>query len=148
MSTPLMDLHATKVWLPGGACCLLFFGFYYLFPDYTNFGRYGPLFVSLPYLAVMPLVGAAGAYLSRLMKGSVVERILSALFPVFTFVALFVVRIAYGLFFEGETYSLAHFLGGLVMTVIFSIVGGLLLVLGAWPFCLSRQFKPGDSSAA
>jgi hypothetical protein len=84
----------------------------------------------------MPFVGALGAYLSRRMNGSVVERILAALFLVFTFVALFAVRIVYGLFFEGKPYTLTHFLSGLSVTVVFIIgVGGLLLVLGAWPFC-------------
>ena len=95
-------------------------------------------FITIPYLAVMPFVGALGAYLSRRMKGSVVERILSALFPVFTLAALFAVRIVYGLFFEGEPYTLPHFLAGLSLTLIFTIVGGLLLVLGAWPFCRSH----------
>jgi hypothetical protein len=63
-----MDLHANKVWLPGAASCLLFFGLCFMFPAYTNFGRYGFLFISIPYLAVMPFVGALGAYLSRRMK--------------------------------------------------------------------------------
>ena len=146
-----MDLHSNKVWLPGAASCLLFFGLYVLFtllPVYTNadWSKHGFLFISIPYLAVMPFVGALGAYLSRRMKGSVVERILSALFPVFTFAALFAVRIVYGLFFEREPYTLPHFLLGLFMTLIFIIVGGLFLVLGAWPFCRNGKFKPSDSS--
>ena len=92
-------------------------------------------FISIPYL-VLPFVGALGAYLSRRMKGSVVERILAALFLVFTFVALFAVRIAYGLFLEGVPYTLPHFLAGLSVTLVFIVgLGGLLLVLGAWPFC-------------
>src|SRR3954464_11789939 len=139
-----MDLHASKVWVPGAACCLLFFGLYFKFyfmvsslPVYTNVdsSQQRFLLISIPYLAVMPFVGALGAYLSRRMKGSVVERILSALFPVFTFAALFVVRIVYGLFLEREPYTLSHFLAGLSLTLIASIVGGLFLVLGAWPFC-------------
>ena len=134
-----MDLHVNKVWLPGAASCLLFFGFYFMFPGYTNFGRYGFLFISIPYLAVMPFVGALGAYLSRRMKGSVVERILSALFPVFTFTALFAVSLVYRLF-EGKPYTLPHFLDGLFMTLIFIIVGGLFLLLGAWPFCRNGKF--------
>jgi hypothetical protein len=69
------------------------------------------------------------------LKSSIVERILTALFPVFAFVALFAVRIVYGLFFEGEPYTLPHFLAGLTVTSVFVIVGGPLLVLGAWPFC-------------
>ena len=129
-----MDLHAKKVWLPGAASCLLYFGFYFIF-TLLPFDKDRLLFISIPYLAVMPFVGALGAYLSRRMQGSVVERILSALFPVFTFAALFAVRIVYGLFFEGEPYTLPHFLAGLSLTLIFSVVGGLLLVLGAWPFC-------------
>ena len=146
-----MDLHANKVWLPGAASCLLFFGSYFLFsslPVYTNVGwsKHGFLFISIPYLAVMPFVGALGAYLSRRMKGSVVERILSALFPVFTFAALFAVRIVYGLFFEGKPYTLPHFLAGLSLTLIVIIIGGLFLVLGAWPFCRNGKFKPSDSS--
>jgi hypothetical protein len=73
------------------------------------------------------------------MKGSVVERILAALFLAFTFVALFAVRIVYGLFFEGVPYTLPHFLAGLSVTLVFIVVvGGLLLVLGAWPFCRSH----------
>jgi hypothetical protein len=129
-----MDVHIKKVWLPGAASCLLFFGFYWiliLLPfDKTRFQ-----FISIPYL-VLPFVGALGAYLSRRMKGSVVERILAALFLVFTFVALFAVRIAYGLFLEGVPYTLPHFLAGLSVTLVFIVVvGGLLLVLGAWPFC-------------
>src|SRR5215207_2857120 len=101
-----------------------------LLPVYTNFdsSTHRFLFISMPYLAVMPLVGALGAYLSRRMKGSVVERILSALFPVFTFAALFAVRIVYGLFFEGKSYTLPHFLAGFSVTLVSIVVGGLLLV--------------------
>jgi len=97
--------------------------------------------MAIPYL-VLPFVGAVAAYWSRRMQGSVLERILSALFPVFAFVALFAVRIVYGLFFEGAPYTLPHFLGGLSVTLVFVVAGGLLLLLGAWPFCrphLSEQ---------
>jgi hypothetical protein len=137
-----MDLHAKEVWLPGAASFLLFLGWYFLL---------GPVradrILSLPYLAAMPFVGAVGAYLSRRMKGSVIERILSALFPVFTFVAIFAWRIVYGLFFEGQPYTLPHFLAGFSLMLTFSVVGGLLLVLGAWPFCRTRDpGRPGASA--
>ena len=129
-----MDLHIKKVWLPGAASCLLFFGFYWIL-ILLPFDKNRFQFISIPYL-VLPFVGALGAYLSRRMKGSVVERILAAWFLVFTFVALFAVRIVYGLFFEGVPYTLSHFLAGLSVTLVFIVVvGGLLLVLGAWPFC-------------
>jgi hypothetical protein len=96
------------------------------------------MFMSTPYLAVMPAAGALGAYLSRRMKGSVVERLLSASFPVFAFDALFGVRVVFGVWFEGARYTWPHFLGGLSWALIFTVVGGLLLVLGAWPFCRSH----------
>ena len=129
-----MDLHAKKVWLPGAASGLLFFGWYFML-NFVPFDKTRFLVISIPYLAVMPFSGALGACLSRRMKGSVVERILSALFPVFALVALFAVRIVYGSFFEGEPYTLPHLLAGLSLTLEFIIVGGSLLVLGAWPFC-------------
>ena len=132
-----MDLHARKVWLPGAASCLLFLGWCFML-GLAPFEKNRFPFITIPYLAVMPFAGALGAYLSRRMKGSVVERISSALFPVFTLAALFAVRIVYGLFFEGEPYTLPHFLAGLSVTLKFAIVGGLLLVLGAWPFCRSH----------
>ena len=122
-----------KVWLPGAASCLLFFGFYWVL-IWLPFDKTRLQFLTIPYL-VLPLVGALAAYWSRRMKGSVLERILSALFPVFAFVALFAVRIVYGLFFEGVPYTLPHFLAGFSVTLVFIVVGGLLLVLGAWPFC-------------
>ena len=128
-----MDLHIKKVWLPGAASCLLFFGFYWVL-IWLPFDKTRFQFVAIPYL-VLPFVGALAAYWSRRMKGSVLERILSALFPVFAFVALFAVRIVYGLFFEGQPYTLPHFLAGFSVTLVFIVVGGLLLVLGAWPFC-------------
>ncbi len=135
-----MDLPIKKVWLPGAASCLLFFGFYWVL-IWLPFDKNRFQFMAIPYL-VLPFVGAVAAYWSRRMQGSVLERILSALFPVFSFVALFAVRIVYGLFFEGAPYTLPHFLGGLSVTLVFVVAGGLLLLLGAWPFCrphLSEQ---------
>jgi len=128
-----MDLHIKQVWLPGAASCLLFFGFHWVL-IWLPFDKNRFQFMAIPYL-VLPFAGALAAYWSRRMKGSVLQRILSALFPVFAFVALFAVRIVYGLFFEGQPYTLPHFLAGFYVTLVFIVVGGLLLVLGAWPFC-------------
>jgi hypothetical protein len=128
-----MDVHIKRVWLPGAASCLLFFGLYWIL-IFLPFDKNRFQFISIPYL-VLPLVGALGAYLSRRLKGSVLERIVSALFPVFAFVALFAVGIVYGSVFEGKPFTLAHFLSGLSLTLVFIGVGGLLLLLGAWPFC-------------
>lgn len=132
-----MKSQAERVWLPGAASCLSFFGAVCVL-NVLPFDKDRSLLMSIPYLAVMPFAGALGAFLSRRMEGSVVERLLSASFPVFTLVALFAVRIVYGLYFEGEPYTLPHFLSGLSLTLKFSAVGGLLLVLGAWPFCRPR----------
>jgi hypothetical protein len=131
-----MDLHIKRVWLPGAASCFLFFGCYFVL-IWLPFDKNRFQFMAIPYL-VLPLAGALAASWSRRMKGSVLERILSALFPVFAFVALFAVRIVYGLFFEGPPYTLSHFLAGFYVTLVFTVVGGLLLVLGAWPFCRTQ----------
>ena len=128
-----MDLPIKKVWLPGAASCLLFFGFPWVL-IWLPVDKTRSQFMAIPFL-VLPFAGAVAACWSRRMKGSVLQRILSALFPVFASVALFAVRIVYGLFFEGTAYTLPHFLGGLFVTLVFIVAGGLLLVLGAWPFC-------------
>ena len=96
-----MDLHIKKVWLPGAASCLLFLALDFVLIWFLPFDKNRFQFMAIPYLA-LPFAAALAAYWSRRMKGSVLERILSALFPVFAFVALFAVRIVYGLFFEGE----------------------------------------------
>ena len=140
-----MELHARQVWLPGAASCLLFIGWCFML-GLAPFENNRFPFVTIPYLSVMPFAGAIGAYLSRRMKGAVVERIMSALFPVFAFVALFAVRIVYGLFFEGEPYTLPHFRDGLSLLLMFIAAGGLLLVLGAWPFCRPLE-SPHDQAA-
>ena len=86
-----------KVWLPGAASCLLFFGFYWVL-IWLPFEKTRLQFLAIPYLA-LPFVGALAAYWSRRMKGSVRERHLAALVPAFASVAIFAVRIVYGLFF-------------------------------------------------
>ena len=128
-----MDLHVREVWLPGGASCVLFFGFYFVL-IWLPFEKTRLQFLTIPFL-VLPFVGAFAAYWSRGLKGSVLERVFSALFLVFASIAIFAVRIVYGLFFEGVPYTLPHFLAGFSVTLVFIVVGGLLLVLGAWPFC-------------
>lgn len=128
-----MGVHLKKVWVPGAAACLLFFAFYFVL-IWLPFDKNRFHFMAIPYL-VLPFAGALAAYWSRRTQGSVLERLLSALFPVFAFVALFALRIAYGLFFEGEPYTWSHFQAGFFVTLVFVVVGGLLLVLGAWPFC-------------
>ena len=42
-------------------------------------------------------------------------------------------------FFEGEPYTLPHFLAGFSVTLVFIVVGGLLLVLGAWRSAAATQ---------
>ena len=118
-----MDLQIKKVWLPGAASCLLFFGFYFVL-IWLPFDKNRFQFMAIPYL-VLPLVGALAAYWSRRMKGSL-ERILSALFPVFAFVALFAVRIVYGLFFEARTLYSAAFPGRLFRDPLTSARGAVV----------------------
>jgi hypothetical protein len=133
-----------RVWLPGAASCLLLCAFYWMLL-LLPFDKKRAVFIWVPYLA-MPFAGALGAYLSRRMKGSVGERIVSALFPVLAFIPIFGVRVVYGLFVEREPYTLPHFLAGLAVTFGVVVLGGLLLVLGAWPFCRPHAQDHGGRS--
>lgn len=47
-----MDLHIKKVWLPGAASCLLFFGFYYVL-IWLLFDKYRFQFMAIPYLVLV-----------------------------------------------------------------------------------------------
>ena len=51
-----MDLHIKKVWLPGAASCLLFFGFYWVL-IWLPFDKTRFQFLAIPYL-VLPFAGA------------------------------------------------------------------------------------------
>ena len=62
-----MDLPIKKVWLPGAASCVLFFGFYYVL-IWLLFDKNRFQFMAIPYL-VLPVVGALAAYGSIRMKG-------------------------------------------------------------------------------
>src|SRR5262249_21005284 len=66
--SPSMALHIKKVWLPGAASCLLFFGFYFVL-IWLPFDKNRFQFMAIPYL-VLPFLGALAAYGSRRMKGS------------------------------------------------------------------------------
>ena len=99
----------------------MLFGWYALLNELTV-GKTRFLMVSIPYLAVLPFVGALGGCASRRMRGSVAQRILSTLFPVFVFFALFGARIVYGLFFEGTPYTWAHFQDGLSVLLPFFVL--------------------------
>ena len=52
-----MDPHIKKVWLPGAASCLLFFGFYWVL-IWLPFDKNRFQFLTIPYL-VLPFVGAS-----------------------------------------------------------------------------------------
>jgi hypothetical protein len=58
-----MDLQIKKVWLPGAASCLLFFGFYYVL-IWLPFDENRFPFLAIPYL-VLPCVGAVAARTSE-----------------------------------------------------------------------------------
>ena len=62
-----MDLHIKKVWLPGAASCLLFFGFYWVL-IWLPFDKTRFQFLAIPYL-VLPFVGALAADWSRAICG-------------------------------------------------------------------------------
>jgi hypothetical protein len=89
--------RTNRLWLPGltilltAIVCLGLIHFYFLTFGQRIFwlaGRW-PVEVNFPWLCVLPLLGAAGAYWSRRQGGSRVMRAAVGLFPVLLFIASF-----------------------------------------------------------
>jgi hypothetical protein len=95
----------------------------------------------IPWLAALPLIGAMGAYLSNRAGGSVRTAVVSSLFPILPFIAVFSVVLPVGLIIDrqvGVTVMAASLLRGVIGWVLIPgtalLAGGLL----AW-LLLSRR---------
>jgi hypothetical protein len=104
--------------------------------------------IYLPWLAILPIIGAIGAYLSRLANGNLKTRLAAASFPALVLFALFCPGIA-------VTAVFAHHLNWHVLPVAFAgmvfswvVLPGVALTLGALPFLGSPQLQEREESTS
>ena len=100
----------------------------------------GAVAVGILWLVSLLPCGTLGAYLSRRAGGSRWNLIVASLFPSLTMLAVFCLVLPIGIFFEGNTYIIHHprYFG--LALLLWTVVPGASLLLGALP--VLGRFNP------
>jgi|SRR5579859_505027 len=130
--------HRTKsLWIPalltflGASASLMLCQFHGIAPRMLWFDH-TVLVLYLPWLATLPVFGAAGAYLSRRAQGPMTARLAAALSPALIMLAVMLLILPWGLILDGlHFFTLVGF--GVCLTTWVAIPA-LALLLGAMPF--------------
>jgi hypothetical protein len=140
-----MNSRTKSLWLPGlttltaamGALAIIMghhANRFYFEPRIYWYGSMAVVQIYLPWLAILPIIGGIGAYLSRLANGNLKTRLAAAAFPALVPFALFCPGIVVAAVTE-------HHLSWHVLPVSFSVmvfnwvlVPGAVLTFGALPF--------------
>ena len=149
-----MNSRTKSLWLPGlttltaamgGLAIITRFN---LEPRIYWHGSLAVVQMHLPWLAILPIIGGVGAYLSRLANGNLKMRLAAATFPALVPFALFCPGIALAAVTD-------HHASWQVLPVAFSLMvlnwvllPGAVLTLGALPFLRNvpnREVEPTNS---
>jgi hypothetical protein len=135
-----MNARTRSLWLPGFTTltaamgALMIINRFDLQPKIYWYGSLAVVQMYVPWLAVLPLFGALGAYLSRRADGNLKTRLAAASFPALVLLALLCPGIALAAVLE-------HHLNWYVLPIAFAVTAfnwvllpGVLLLLGALPF--------------
>lgn len=139
-----------RLWLPGlsillaSAASLTIFQIVGLRPYFqtvwfrgdsmTPHSVYSYLTIYVPWLCVLPFLGAAGAYWSRRAGSSRAIQVAAGVFPVLVFLAIFLVICPFSFAFDGLPAA-KMFLPDLAAAVVsWVVIPGAALLLGVLPF--------------
>ena len=154
-----MNYRTKSLWLPGfttltaamGALAIIMghdVHRFYFEPRIYWYGSMAVMEIYLPWLAILPIIGGIGAYLSRMANGNLKTRLAAALFPALVVFALFCPGIVVTAVFE-------HHLNWHVLPVAFAgmvfswvLLPGAALTLGALPFLRSSQVRDAEYSGS
>ena len=92
------------------------------------------LVIYLCWWILLPLCGAAGACLSRKAGGTRLACIGASLFPAIVVAGIFCFVLPVSIVIEKNTFVMQHPLYFVLAMVNWTMVPGLALILGAWPF--------------
>jgi hypothetical protein len=101
----------------------------------------GAVVLHFPWLMLLPLCGAGGAYLSLRAGGRRVARLAAGLFPALMMLAVFCVMLPAGLFVDllvgrnGYAFILRHPVYFVLTILNWTVLPGLALLVGAAPLC-------------
>lgn len=144
--------HRTKsIWVPGLVCTLAAMGSRMLLvmvgiePRVLNAGSKmasAGLEIYLPWLVMLPVIGALAAYLSRRGDGRRPALIVAALFPCLVFVGLFILGLTVTVLSRHPTPPRELFFAFAVAELNWIVIPGAALFLGALPFL--RPLRLGE----
>ncbi len=147
-----MNARTKSVWLPGFATLtaamgtLMIMDRFNIEPKMISHGPIGLVQLYLPWLAVLPLIGGLGAYLSRQAQGQFWARLVAALFPALVPFAIFLPAIVVSVVFDHhKTWSVVP-VAFAVVVFNWVLVPGAMLFLGALPFL--RNSRMGQAQQA
>jgi hypothetical protein len=135
----IMNARTKQFWLPGlvnlTAAMILLAPLITLSMQPRFLGRSPVQMVLIPWLVLLPLCGAAGAWLSRRAGGDLRARLIAGLFPILAFLvpgsALVATRLV--------TFAQPEWLYGFVALAVTVIFPGMALLIGAAPFLNSAK---------
>lgn len=143
-----MNYRAKSLWLPGlvtltlSASLLRLFIWAGLQPHIIWMDEHAFLWFHLPWLLVLPTIGALGAYWSRRVGGGWRERLLAGLFPAAAVTILFVALLAVAPFVDRQV-PLAVKLAAFASRLLYSaVIPGAALLLGTLPFLKDHSHEP------
>ncbi len=138
--------HRTKaLWLPGLVALTLASVFlmvqqrFALLQPRIYWVDDGALVLNLAWLMVLPLCGAAGAYLSRRAGGRSLNCLVAGTFPALIMLGVFCLILPVGVFIQRNTYILQHPLYFGLALLNWTVLPGAGLLLGALPACGGRS---------
>jgi hypothetical protein len=135
-----MNNRTRSLWLPGLTTLTAAMGGLAIISRFNLEPRiywHGPLAIvqmHLPWLAILPIIGAMGAYLSRLANGNLKTRLAAASFPALVPFALFCPGIALAAITEHHASWQAFPVAFSLMLLNWVLLPGAVLTLGALPF--------------
>lgn len=140
-----MNYRTRSLWLPGLATLTVAMGAlaiimghrtnrFYFEPRVYWYGSMAVVQIYLPWLAILPLIGGLGAYLSRLAGGNLKTRLAAATFPALVTLALFCPGIVVAAVTQHRSSWPILPVAFLVMASNWVLLPGVALTLGALPF--------------
>jgi hypothetical protein len=141
-------MNSKTLWLPGLVTLTLASVFLMVLQRFSSLQPRiyrvdeGVLVLHLPWLMLLPLCGAAGAYLSRRAGGPSLSCLVAGTFPAFVMLGVFCLILPIGVFIERNTYILQHPLYFGLALLNWTVLPGAVLLLGAVPVCAGKSPSP------
>jgi hypothetical protein len=135
-----MNERTKNLWLPGmvtlffSSVLLMYITRHGPLPVFVWVDPRVPLLLYVPWLVMLPVFGAAGAYWSRRAGGQVRARIAAGIFPVLMLAAAFIVILPIAIIFDGRGWHVHQWKAFAGLILGWMLIPGAALLLGALPF--------------